>query len=478
MKRNVLFALFTLGFVVLFSSCKKINEPTDLGDELLPAIDNVNTFDTTLNVLASYRAFPQFDTTAYNDNLALGQIFDPVFGSTKADLYFNLSSAKYGSSPFINKTNVIIDSVVLSLAYTGVYGDSTSAINVAVSEIAQDNDFNDTTFYRFENSGFTTTGPVLGSKLFSPSNFKDSVTIARKGDTTKVANVLRIHLDNSLGSRLSQFDTAGNGGYKNDSLFRTLFRGLAVKTTNASAPGALAYFNLTSAGSVLYVYYKSKNTDGSDTTGTATFVHNSYISTATNKNYGVANSIVRTSGGEYLTNLNVASPQQLYIQSSPTGSYVSINVPGLTNFPNKVIHRAELIAYRLPSVEDNYFTPPSRLLLDHKGASDTIHIFDKDVQFDANGTVSFSLFGGTLRSDNSYRYNITRYVQGIVTKKEPNDSLRLYASLRNKLYSSTFGTRVSVSGISNIAAGRVVLAGENYPDPALRLRLRIVYSNL
>jgi hypothetical protein len=477
-KRNVLFALSTLGFLVFFFSCKKINEPTELGGDLLPAIDNVNTFDTTLEVLASYHTSPEYDTAYASDNLALGQINDPLFGSTNAGLYFNLSSSKYSSLPFINKAAVTIDSVVLSLAYAGVYGDSSAAVTVAVSEIAQDNGFNDSSYYRYDHPEFVTVGPVLGNRLFVAADLEDSLTIARQGDTTKVANVLRIRLDNSLGQRFAQYDTANNGPYTSDSLFRAAFRGLAVKTTGASGSGALAYFNLLDAGTALYVYYKSKKTDGSDTSGTATFIHSTYR--ANNRNYlGIANAIVRTPGADYLAGLNLASPQKLYLQSSPAGSYVGMSIPGLSNFPNKVIHRAELIAYRLPSLQDNFFGPPSRLLLDRKDSTGLVRLFDNDIQYDANGSVSLGLFGGTLGKDGSYHFNITRYVQGIVTKKEHNDSLRLSAPLRSDLFSQAYRAKISVPVISNIAAGRVVIAGDNYPaDAAKRLRLRIVYSNL
>ena len=106
MKRNVLFALFTLGFALFLYSCKKINQPTDLGDDLLPAVDNVNTFDTTLNVLASYHSLDDSTKNSLYDNMALGQIVYPVFGNATADMYFNLSSAVYGSSTFTDKNNV------------------------------------------------------------------------------------------------------------------------------------------------------------------------------------------------------------------------------------------------------------------------------------------------------------------------------------------------------------------------------------
>lgn len=472
MKCKGLFALLTLGFVLLLSSCKKLNEPTELGNELLPAVDNVNTFDTTLNVLASYHPFFDTSKNLLSDNMALGQLHDPVFGNTTADMYFNLSSSTYGSSPFYNKDSILgIDSVVLSLAYTGAYGDTTgSMINVAVSEINSDNGFNDTTLYRYDQLGFT-TGPVLGTKSFTVPSLHDSITLIHTTDTTKVADVLRIRLNNSLGAKLSQYDTTGTGPYSNDSSFRVAFRGLAVKATSVSGLGALAYFSLTNANTSLTVYYRvTKN--GVPDTASANFVH------STNSQ---ANSVMRTAGGDYLANLNTPSPQKLYIQSSPSGSYAGIVIPELSNFANenKVINRAELIVYKVPSASDDVFTAPTRLLLDHKSDNDSAYIFDQDIQPDVTGALTnLTNFGGTLRSDNSYRFNITRYVQGIVTKKERDDSLRLYAPLRSVLYSTILKQNISIGNLSNIADGRVVLAAPDYPDPTLRMRLRIIYSKL
>ncbi|HET7896403.1 MAG TPA: DUF4270 family protein, partial [Flavisolibacter sp.] len=222
------------GFVIFLASCTKLNSPTELGDELLPTVDNVNTFDTTLNVIASYHPFNDSTKHLISESMALGQITDPEFGNTTADMYFNLSSPTYGSSPFYNKDSVIaIDSVVLSLAKVSGYGDTTgSQLSVAVSEIQTDNGFNDTTLYRYDHPGFT-TGDVIGTKTFTVSSLTDSITLIRKTDTTKVGNVLRIRLDNSLGIKLKNFDTTANGPYANDSSFRAAFRGLAVKTNNA-----------------------------------------------------------------------------------------------------------------------------------------------------------------------------------------------------------------------------------------------------
>ncbi|RYZ58869.1 MAG: DUF4270 family protein [Chitinophagaceae bacterium] len=308
----------------------------------------------------------------------------------------------------------------------------------------------------------------MGTASFTPSQFKDTITIIQKSDTTKLVNVLRVKLANSLGQKLSQFDTTGNGGYKSDSLFRTLFRGLAIKTSDVSGQGVLSYFNVSNTVSALTVYYRVKK-DGKTDTASAMFKH---------LTDGQANSIRRTQGGEYQANLSVQNPQQLYIQSAPLGSYASIFIPGLSTFPNKVIHRAELIAYKEPSAMDNIFTVPNRLLLDHKGSTDTAFLYSDDIQIDASGSLNLSQFGGSLRSDNSYRFNLTRYVQRLVTNRERNDTMRLYAPMRSILFAKNLGQYVAITNLSNIAAGRIVIAGANHPTPDRRLRMRIIYSNL
>src|SRR5205814_10407483 len=163
-------------------------------------------------------------------------------------------------------------------------------------------------------------------------------------------------------------------------------------------------------------------------------------------------------------------------QSAP-GSYVGIKIPALDTFGNKVIHRADIVAQKIPSVSDDVFTVPSQLILDrkNKSAPDTAFMLQNDLVAGSNGTIRFTLFGGTLLSDNTFRFNISRYVQSIVTKHVPNDTLRIYAPLRADLYNSSLKITFGVPGIAAIAKGRVVLGGGTFADSTTRLRLRIIY---
>jgi hypothetical protein len=104
--------------LTVYSSCSRI-DTTDIGNNLIPAVDNVSTFEASFDVITDN--FQDVDTSRIFDeeDHALGTISnDPIFGKTTAAIYFNVSPAAFGSFPFINKDSIKfpIDSVVLSLA--------------------------------------------------------------------------------------------------------------------------------------------------------------------------------------------------------------------------------------------------------------------------------------------------------------------------------------------------------------------------
>lgn len=479
----ILLSIAALFFLSLLGSCKKINEPTEIGDELIPPIDNINTFETFFQV-KSDNVLP-VDTTEFlfNDIAALGTITnDPEFGSTNANIYFDISPST-ASYPFYNKDSVTVDSVVLSLSYQRAYGDTMSMLDIQVSEIDQNGGFNDTTIYKYTHSPvFQTSGSPLGSKSFVVNTLNDSIAHIRRRDTTKIVSVLRIPLNNSFANRFIDTTLMANSGYRDNKAFTNLFKGFAIKADPATG-NALTYFNINDASKTnLTIYYRVQKNGQIDTTS-AIFSHftappNFALSRdPANFRLGIANIVKRTPGGEYASYVTNGDSEddKLFIQSAP-GSYATIRIPGLDTLSNNIIHRAELIITRIPTPGENTFIPPVQLLLDRLSPNkDTAYIFDKDLV--TSSGLNFEIFGGTLKS-NTYRFNITRYVQGIVTKNERNDILRLHAPLRTTLYFPGTTNSVSVPVLFEIANGRVVLAGGNYTNPAIQTKLRVVYSKI
>jgi Domain of unknown function (DUF4270) len=475
------FIAIIAAIAIVLPACRKINDSTELGGGLIPPIDNITTFETFLDIESDNKIFNDTTKVLFNDELALGHISsDPEFGGTHADAYFNIVPANTFFNPFTDKDSVVaIDSVVLSLSYQGSFGDTNSVQTVRVFEIAQSSDFNDTTIYKYSHPVFTTTGPQLGAKTFQINKLKDSILHIRKKDTTKLANVIRIPLINQLGDRFKLYDTTktANGGFRNDSIFKKLFKGLAIVADPSG--NALTYFSPTdNAKSKLTIYFRVKRPANVIDTTSTDFYHLAD---------GQANLVRRTPGGGWNAYLNNGIPNddKIYLQSTP-GSYAELKIPGLSTFNNAVIHRAEIIANPLRNASEGTFPQPIALYLDKiNNANDTALSFDNDMSLSWNGDIrnpfAFDLgrFGGLLQTDSTYHFNISRYIQSLVTNKSTNYTMRLYSPVRAFVYSPVYKAKNLLYVADRVADGRVILAGGSYAAaPAKRLRLRIVYSKL
>ena len=210
---SILILLLAVSF---WQGCTKINDSTTLGNGLIPPVDNISTFETVLSTETDNFLLPDSSRVLSTDLMALGYINqDDAFGQLKADGYFSILPPNTMIYPFYQKDSLVaVDSVILSLSYQGVYGDTNSTSRLRVFEISQQAGFTDTVLYRYDHPDFT-VGPLeLGSKTFTLKRLKDTVTVIRRRDTTKLVNVLRIPLDNSFGVRLTNYDTSAtaNGG--------------------------------------------------------------------------------------------------------------------------------------------------------------------------------------------------------------------------------------------------------------------------
>lgn len=493
MKRTFL-AILPLLILTYFTACTRI-DTTDLGNELIPAVDNVNTFDMTLDVTTDNLLLTDTVRILSSDDIPVGEIFDdPEFGQTVGNAYFTIypSTASKPQYPFYVKDSVKgIDSVVFQVAATGIYGDSNSTATFRLYEIAQSAGFKDSS-YAMGTGGFATAG-LLASKTLNLTALNDSQRLIRKRDTTYVTNVLRFRLDNSFGDRLLNYDTtnSSNGGYRNDSIFATLLRGFALTIdSNKASDRALTYFNISDEKTRLLVYYRvGRPTTGIDTT-VAEF-RNSGLNNDNSLRNGIAASIRRNPGHGYATYLSNGQPNddRIYIQSSP-GSYALLTIPGLDTLANKVIHRAEVVLTRIASTAEDLYTPPQLLFMDMiTSDKDSAFTIQNDFLLGSTGGANFTIFGGTLRkSDGTYRFNISRHVQGIITRKERNYQLRIYAPYLTRPWYLPPGKaadynfaqlgKVELPIIGNIAAGREVLHGGAALDPAKKVRLYIVYSKI
>jgi hypothetical protein len=114
---------------------------------------------------------------------------------------------------------------------------------------------------------------------------------------------------------------------------------------------------------------------------------------------------------------------------------------------------------------------------------DTIFTIRNDFIFTNTGRgYDIASLGGQLENKNRYVFNLTRYVQSIVTKKQTNYTLRISSPFtvipRQLTADDQPGKLVAMVLNTTLAGGRVVLYGGNYPDITKRMRLRIIYSKI
>lgn len=496
--RSSAFSIVALFTLTIFSACTKF-DTTDLGADLIPVVDNINTFADTLDVVATQGAFLQ-DTTrlGVSELHVIGNINnDPLFGKTSANIYLEFKPTFFPyywgvAKDTINSTlnpKTGFDSVVLCLSYKGFYGDSTKPQTFKVYEIDKLNpNFKYDSIYNINHQ--PNLDPVLlGQTTFTPSNLNNYTVFKNRIDSTNYQ--IRIKLDDAFLNKLITLDSSDNGGLHSDSLYKSIFKGLAIVAEGNATSAGLCYINITDAQTRMEVHFRRKK-EGSTATTVDTTFNSFFVSSFTSTNLtksATANYIHRDyTGSEILAG---GSNQSIYIQTAP-GTFANLRIPELSTFPNSVIHLAELIVEGNENINLTY-PAPDFLYLDAKDTGTAVRYqpipldLNPNSFYDPTSTgatvypsagIDFNHFGGPKLSKfdqsgnpiNYYRFNIGRYVQNVVTNGALNYQLRLYAPYN--IYYNTYGIPFS----NRLAFGRIKLGDGN--NATHKLRLRVVYSKI
>ena len=368
--------------------------------------------------------------------------------------------------------------MVLVLSYHGTYGDTTANQKIEVYEV-EPGFKSDTSSCSFHDW----FPPLLGSKTFQPQRLKDSVI----GFNERSINQLRIKLNNSFGQLFLSQDSI-TGKLINSTTFKTLFRGFAIVPAVPSIGNSISFFNIADTNTKLAFYYHYPKTGS---VGDTSVISNFRLADSSMS----ATYVRRTRTGAEI-NLHLAQPaagdDPIYIQTTP-GTFATIKIPDLPNISNRIIHRAELIVDQVysASASDRYFTTPNFLYLDLKDTTYTNWYQPIPCDFNnSSGSPDLVSFGGYRRNVKDpfgnaiarYTFNLSRYVQNILTKRKPLGTLRLRApadiyiprtivdNVCSQLIQQTFYP------LNQPVSGRVKLGGGNNAN--YRMRLRLVYSRL
>ncbi len=500
MQRNFLRLFLAASvFSIIASSCTKI-DVTQLGADLIPAVDNVHTFADTLEVFGTQGILtPDSTRVGISELQVLGSINnDPIFGKTNANIYlefkpvffpYYFGNTKDSIGQAYAPAGTGFDSVVLCLSYKGFYGDSSKSQHLKVLELnPAETNFKFDSLYQTNYQPFITPSNLLGEVTVTPTDLAKFTFLNNKKDSVNYQ--IRIPLNTAfLNKILANSDSSINKPFNSDSLFKTVFKGFAIETDGGSGASGLFYIKLTDVNTRLEVHFRRKNIIPIDTSFSAWAVVSTSSVSVTKS--ATANYIERNRSGSDFAN-RVPSSDELFIQTTP-GTYATLQIPALSLLSNRIIHRAELIVEQIPPMTP-LLPVPSFLYLDAIDTSTTNKY--KPLPFDlspnsfynpntsaqpfypTNG-IDFSYFGGNALTKidaltgqliNYYNFNVSRYVQNIVTKHETNYGLRLTAPYDLFYYSLTlpFSNKLAYGGIK-------IGNGNNANH---KLKMRIVYSKI
>jgi hypothetical protein len=441
--RSAKTAIFLLGVIVAVSSCKKPEE--ELGLSVQPAGDvlAINIVDTT-SITASTTLVDSLQTDARSSHL-LGSYNDPVFGTTSASIAMQFApTGQPQAGDFGDLNLLVVDSVVLALAYTGEFytllGDpQTFRVHRMTDELEVDTAYYSNEVINHDNVDMIVGG--AGVQVMSP----DSVTVV--GGDTLATNQLRLRIDNTFGYDLFAENELGTLADATGDLFNSWLKGLYITPDNPGqlpGEGAVCNFDLLSTFTTLTVYYRDTTPAAEDTTSYSLIVGD-FSERVTIFEHDYTGTVV-----EAQINNPAAGQQELYAQSG-AGTRVKMEFPHIMNYNDSgaapiAVNKAVLVV-RIDEDQITDFYPADRMfVIGINEAGEEFIVLD---QFEGDDHID-----GYFDATNSeYRINLTRHFQSIWNGETFNGELYLFP------------------GNSSVSVNRVVLYGPENPEKSLNLEL-------
>lgn len=223
---NKIIWLVCLSMFVLFG-CKE--EENIVGLDVQPDSDKLALIFCDTTIINAYSIKEDSIPTSKTAMNLLGYTKDPIFGKTQAGIYsqFRLavSSLDFGD-------NAILDSIVLTLSYTGFFGDTLQPFIVKVFELDESIDIKKT-YYNTSSLNHNTTNLTEASSF---QVYPKPKTI-NSADSTQKKPVIRIPLNKSFGSE--KFITkSGLTELADNDKFLAYFKGLYIITEGVNNTGS------------------------------------------------------------------------------------------------------------------------------------------------------------------------------------------------------------------------------------------------
>lgn len=393
--------------VMIVAACNK--KPEQIGANLQPDQDRIQVLHTDTIAINAYSVLEDSIRTDEPAQILLGSMFDPAFGKTVASFYTQLRLSS--NAPDFG-TNPVLDSLVLQLAYSGYYGDTTAMQTIRVQELVHDI-YLDSNY--FSNQHIVRDPFDYANKQFYP---RPKSPFPLNGDTLQA--MIRVRLSDQSPDLGNKILNAPAEFLVSSDMFAEYMKGIFVTVDPVVSDGAISYFDLPSNLSRATLYYHNDSEDSLRyelmiSANTVRFNHFEHF------NYADASPEFKA---QLLQGDTSLGQEKLYLQAMG-GLRVYIGFPNLkrlvqTTGKKMIINEARLI---FPGYEDEPdFTPPGKLALVKRIGDDQKYVIMED-QLDGE-----NYFDGNYKASvNEYHFRITRYVQNLIDLDADEEDYGLYA---------------------------------------------------
>ncbi len=472
-----MFSLKKYGLIILLTtltsmlwSCK---ENTILPSDLVPVVDNINTFDTTFDLVTHTLYQDSFLTGGYRSGLQLSSsstyytpcgtiLSDPAFGKTVASFHVELLPAVPGFSFKAKTSDVMMDSVVLSIPFKMAYGDTNATAGLQTFKLFRSiktgtSLSRDSAQYEFTRDSFDT-----GNLLSTLSVNFDQIS----ADSPLIAGVrqqpqLRFRLPAWFADSIkAQIDSGANGAMANYSKFLSWWKGFAI-VPDSSQGKTLGYFD--SYRTRLTFYYRYPKTGGGEDTVNDVFSFDPYYC---NRFASITHNYTGSLSGPFIHTHQPGGDSLLFLQNEP-GLVNVIGIPSAYLMPNVIVNRAQLVFTGAPlqNWSDTLsYSPLARLQIfkcDSTGENDKVA--DDYAQFNSSAYVDGKRttvqIGGQFYP--RYTFTVTYSLQRLISQKD-----------------STFRFKIMGANLGYPAAYRSILCGSGSLQTDFKPRLEMIFTKI
>jgi len=376
-QRLLVFAAILTLVAALWTACTK---PSAFGSELLE--DEQADYEFTDTIAVEFTVLREdslltSDPGSTSSAFLCGELDDPIFGKSKAEIYSLLQLAFL--DPGFDTTKHAVDSMVMYIRYApgNVYGDTLQPQTLRVLRL--DEPLEDEQDYYASSVIPSSTEIGRLENFFPRPNKADSLF-----DTETKAPFIRVPLSLDFANELFRLDT---NTLQNDSAFYKALRGIKIVATSNATPGAVLAFNLNSSTYSRVRLYYHENRD----TGVAKRTFDFYFSGA-NKFTHFEHEYGNSLAGQQI---DKKADDYLFMQAMQ-GLRLKVEFPTIDKLEKIAVNKAQLVLTTASLPGDLAVFTPAQQLIFTELVGDTAVDFTTDVKYSLGSALNlgFARFGG------------------------------------------------------------------------------------